>query len=102
PPLQSIRHAKHPAEVANILTEHQHVAIPFQHDIERRVERLNHVHRHDQTPSVLRCSSSRQSGSTNTSSNMPALSGFDLPSVPTASASFAAASTCSVTSTLMA
>ena len=46
--------AEHAAEIADILAEDQHVRVARQHHVERRVERLDHVHRrHGQTPSLL-------------------------------------------------
>ena len=82
-----------------ILAQDQHLRVPFQHDVEGRVQGLDHVHGgHDQTPSCWRWRRRRQSGWANTSSNRVREDTRDWPSVPTASASRAAARTASCAS----
>ena len=97
--LQTVRHPEHPAEIAHVLAQDQHLRVPFQHDVEGRVQGLDHVHGgHDQTPSCWRWRRRRQSGWANTSSNRVREDTRDWPSVPTASASRAAARTASCAS----
>jgi hypothetical protein len=37
--------AEHAAEIADVLAHHDHVGIALEHDVERVVDRLDHVHR---------------------------------------------------------
>ena len=41
--LQAGGGAEHPAEIADILAEHDHVAVALHHDMQRLVDRLDHV-----------------------------------------------------------
>src|SRR5579883_2460117 len=97
--LQALGDAKDAAEIADILAEGQYIRIAAHHHVQGGVEGLDHGHAaHGQTPSSARCSRVRQSGLSNTPSNISDTGGLDWPSVPTASPSLIATLTASASS----